>query len=122
MKLQKLILMLSSDQDGEIVNAARAIGRELKANGMDWHGLAARLDLSPQPREETKVNYDDNSYVKAADIAALSKLSLHRGKLSTIERVFIDSLRAKVDQYGSRTFITAKQRQWLHSILTKAAA
>jgi hypothetical protein len=118
MKLQKLILMLSSDQDGEVLNAARAIGRELKANGMDWHGLAARLDLSPQ---EPKVNYDDNSYIKAADIAALSKLFMKKIRLSEREKDFLVGLRMKIDQYGERTFITAKQRQWLHSICEREA-
>lgn len=49
-KLSKLILMLSSDVDGEIVAAARAIGRTLRADGHDWHdlaGLVARPAQSP---------------------------------------------------------------------------
>lgn len=43
MKLTKLVLMLSSSQDGEVVAAARAIEKELVKLGKDWHWLAAKL-------------------------------------------------------------------------------
>jgi hypothetical protein len=39
-KIQALIRMLSSDRDGEIVNAVRALNRLLKANGADIHAIA----------------------------------------------------------------------------------
>ena len=42
-RLAKLVLMLSSDRDGEVVSAARAIGRTLRSGGTDWHAFAARL-------------------------------------------------------------------------------
>jgi hypothetical protein len=41
--LGKLILLLASDHDGEIVAIARAIERSLKANSHDWHDLAASI-------------------------------------------------------------------------------
>jgi hypothetical protein len=40
-RLGKAVALLGSDQDGEVLAAARAIGRTLDAAGMDWHGLAA---------------------------------------------------------------------------------
>ncbi|GAB6843995.1 hypothetical protein HNR00_005091 [Methylorubrum rhodinum] len=40
-KLKKLISLLSSDQDGEVLGAARAIGRTPAAAGLDFHALAA---------------------------------------------------------------------------------
>lgn len=40
-KLKKLIPLLGSDQDGEALGAARAIGRTLDAAGLDFHALAA---------------------------------------------------------------------------------
>jgi hypothetical protein len=46
--LAKLILMLSSPHDPEVVAAARAIARVLKANGEDWHDLVAKLDRPPR--------------------------------------------------------------------------
>jgi hypothetical protein len=39
-RLRKLILMLSSTHDGEVVGAARAIGRVLAYAGTDWHQFA----------------------------------------------------------------------------------
>jgi hypothetical protein len=39
-KLRNLIRMLSSNQDGEIIAAARAIGRTLASRGLDFHALA----------------------------------------------------------------------------------
>jgi hypothetical protein len=36
----KLIRLLGSDKDGEVVSAAHALGRTLKAHGHDWHDLA----------------------------------------------------------------------------------
>jgi hypothetical protein len=42
-RLKKLLLMLSSDREGEVVNAARLIGTTLRDAGSDWHDFAAGL-------------------------------------------------------------------------------
>lgn len=42
-KLTKLLPMLASDQDGEVAGAARAIGRALSAENLDFHDLARVL-------------------------------------------------------------------------------
>jgi len=39
----KLIPLLASDHDGEVLAAARAIGRLLASKGRDWHDLAAAI-------------------------------------------------------------------------------
>lgn len=39
-RLRKCVLLLSSDQDGEVLAAARAIDRTLTSLGIDWHDLA----------------------------------------------------------------------------------
>src|SRR3954452_25215549 len=39
----KLIPLLASDHDGEVITAARAIGRMLANKGYDWHDLAAAI-------------------------------------------------------------------------------
>jgi hypothetical protein len=43
-KLGSLIRLLSSDRDGEVIAAARAINRTLKAAGADIHLLADRVE------------------------------------------------------------------------------
>jgi hypothetical protein len=42
-KLHKLIPLLSSDRSGEVIAAADAISRTLKAGGATWHDLANAL-------------------------------------------------------------------------------
>jgi len=43
-RLKKCLLMLSSQHDGEVVNAARMITRVLSITGHDWHWLADKLN------------------------------------------------------------------------------
>jgi hypothetical protein len=43
-KLGCLVRLLSSDRDGEVIAAARAIARMLKAHGADIHVLADRVE------------------------------------------------------------------------------
>ncbi len=45
-RLCKLLLMLSSPHDGEVVAAARAIAAALNNAGHDWHDLVKGLNLS----------------------------------------------------------------------------
>ena len=50
-KLAKLVRLLSSDKDGEVLAAASAIKRTLAAEGSDIHALADTLcRQQPQPR------------------------------------------------------------------------
>jgi hypothetical protein len=46
-KLGKLIRLLTSDCDGEVIGAARAITRTLDAAGLDIHALAAGIGGAP---------------------------------------------------------------------------
>jgi hypothetical protein len=52
-KLQRLIPMLATNHDGEVVATARAIGRTLQAAGLDWHDLAERLAAPTAPQSST---------------------------------------------------------------------
>ena len=45
--LAKLIRLLASDVDGEVLGAAHALGRALKANGCDFHDLASIVEAPP---------------------------------------------------------------------------
>lgn len=46
----KCLLMLSSDQDGEVVAASRAMKRALEKNGLSLHEVAAKLEGRGQPQ------------------------------------------------------------------------
>jgi hypothetical protein len=57
-KLAKLLPVLASDKDGEVIATARAIGRTLSAAGADWHDLAAVLtEPPPAPEPEFKLPF-----------------------------------------------------------------
>jgi hypothetical protein len=44
-RLTKLIPLLSSDHDGEVIATARAIGRTLQGAGLDFHSLVEALSI-----------------------------------------------------------------------------
>ena len=58
-KLGTFIRMLASERDGEVVAAARAIVRTLKAAGADIHVLAERVETangSTMPSRKTRTS------------------------------------------------------------------
>jgi hypothetical protein len=59
-KLAKLVRLLSSDKDGEVLAAASAITRTLAAEGSDIHALADTL-CRPQPQRGPRHD-DDNDW------------------------------------------------------------
>lgn len=73
-KLAKLVPLLGSDQDGEVVATARAICRTLAGAGCDLHALAAALTSKPAPTFDwsvyADVHTDDQPVPKKPDRAA----------------------------------------------------
>lgn len=51
-RLRKLVLLLSSDKDGEALAARDAIGRTLEAEGATWHDLANLIAGPAQPEPD----------------------------------------------------------------------
>jgi hypothetical protein len=51
-RLRKLVLMLSSSADAEVVGAARAIGRALADAGTDWHSFADAVTRPTRPTDD----------------------------------------------------------------------
>ena len=110
-KLKPLLLLLSSDQGGEVVAAANAIGRTLKNAGCDFHDLAARLTAPSsaktrsreQPREETQ--HDANDWYAMRNFCLA-----HENQLRPREREFVMNL------ITWRGKLTPKQLKWLRAI------
>ena len=135
-KLTKLILLLSSNQDGEVVAAARAIGRTLSGAGMDWHSLAKALSAPPaqsaKPSNATSSEPKAKAYSppppppgpprwRSLDrIDRLTHLSYicYMGSLSLWERSFAKSIEALLEASPSAT-LTPKQIQILDALLAK---
>jgi hypothetical protein len=64
-QLSKLVLLLSSNHDGEVIAAARAIDRVLKSSRLDWHDLAQAICL---PLPAVLHPCDDRDWARPARI------------------------------------------------------
>jgi hypothetical protein len=102
-KLAKLVRLLSSDKDGEVLAAASAIKRTLAAEGSDIHALADTL-CRPQPQRGPR-HEDDN------DWHSISCECQAHG-LSQREQNFVADMIA----WTARATPTDKQQAWLLSI------
>jgi hypothetical protein len=119
-KLQKLVLLLSSDQPGEVAAAAKAIERALQGIGADWHDLARELakpaPAAPQPNTSKNNGYshrwddddDDDDWRELRDFC-----QRHENWLHGREQDFIETL----EHWRGRP--TEKQMNWLRSIYAR---
>jgi hypothetical protein len=108
-RLRQLLLLLSSDQPGEVAAAASAITRILQKSGADWHALVDGLVKdTPQQKRAAHADHNDGA---AADWRVMRDFCLaRRNRLRERELEFLDSL-------GSwRGDLTEKQHGWLSAI------
>jgi hypothetical protein len=99
-KLEKMLPLLGSDRPGEVLAAAAAIDRHLRANGQDWHDLAAALRPDRAQRDPS-------------DPQAVAAWLPQSGHYRPHERDFLWNV-----QRGIR--LTPKQLDWLAGIYTRA--
>jgi hypothetical protein len=113
-KLAKLIPLLSSDKDGEVVATARAIERTLRAEGCDWHDLASAVTREP----ETRIIYINPPEPEPRDWCELARWSRDHDddRLNTKERSFVNDMANRLVCGGDPT---EKQAAWLRSIYAK---
>jgi hypothetical protein len=105
-RLKKLLLMLSSERDGEIVNAARLINTTLRGAGADWHDLVAGLLTTRAATQSARDRNDDDLDWRAMREFCLQHLHLLRPR----EQEFITGLG---NWHGP---LTEKQAAWLRAI------
>src|SRR5262249_55471853 len=141
-KLKRFIRLLSSDSDGEVVAAARALSRTLKAAGADIHVLAdcfEQVDAKLSEAEmrkiydaghdagyaagvraaEAKLQHDADGFRSVDGIPASHAMAIfcqdRSTRLRSNEADFID------DMVGWTTWRepTPKQQKWLRSIYAR---
>lgn len=128
-KLEKLIPMLSSDRDGEVVAAVRAIGRTLQSAGADWHDLAKAVrglpraapcadqpKRQPRPRHTSSAPPTWESMKRGARLKWIDLL-LRSGRLTEWEANFAASLRQKA---ANDCPISERQAGVLDSLISAA--
>lgn len=129
-KIGKLLKLLSSDNDGEVVATARAILRTLDAEGTDIHELAEHVEGRKLSEAEMQRIYDqayrDGRNAAAADVGfgnvgpsfyEMACEIQHKadGCLSLKERDFVDDM----VRWCTRREPSQKQAKWLHSLYCK---
>jgi hypothetical protein len=111
-RLRQLLLLLSSDQPGEVAAAAAAIGRALKAAGGDWHDLAN--GLLAEPPDQRGRGFDDVRDEPEENWREIHEFCADRCELlRSREAEFIESL----GEWRGRP--TEKQMAWLHAIYAR---
>jgi hypothetical protein len=130
-KIQKLLRLLSSSNDGEVVAAARAIMRTLAQEGADIHELAARVEGRKLSQAEMQRIYDQ-AYRAGKDAAAtdvgfssVDPPSFYEmaceiqnkddDRLSEKEQGFVDDM----VRWCAHREPSEKQAKWLHAIYCK---
>jgi hypothetical protein len=106
-RIARIILVLSSDRDGEVVAAARALERVLKSDGCDLHDLASGVvnGKTVTPSGEREYSFEEIRRCPT---------------LTGWERVFIDSI--TVQSYRAHFRPSEKQEKILEDLRAKVRA
>lgn len=108
-RLVKLLGMLASSYDGEVVNAGRLANSMLKAAGATWHDVIAPPRLPAPMRPE-------QGWCRPVSISQSVRVCLSWPQaLNAWELNFIRTI-------NGRKSLTEKQRQTLHNIVDKVEA
>lgn len=138
-RMASIIKMLSSTSDGEVVNAARMLGRTLNQHGKDWNDLGEYLSrwsaiseqeaapVTPPPRHTTTNSVRPGWERRASEQPVDHKLVKqrvdelldHLAKLSRKDLNFIEGIAERFDLYGVRTQISSAQQAWVESLYTQ---
>ena len=113
-KLAKLIPLLSSDKDGEVVATARAIERTLRAEGCDWHDLATAVTREP----EKQIIYIKPPEPEPKDWCELARWCRDHDdeRLNVKERSFVCDMASRLVCGGEPS---ERQAAWLRAIYAK---
>lgn len=106
----KLVGMLGSEHDGEVINAARAIRNRLLRDGQSFGDLVAVVGSSEPIVVDRKA---PNPIVAAAD-----KILRQRHRLASHELRFVESIRERATVSPTFTMST-KQANWLGTLLDR---
>jgi hypothetical protein len=115
-KLSKLIPMLATDHDGEVVATVRAISRTLKGAGLDFHSLVEALgehkSTYAPPPPPRKAQAPTPQPTSLRDIAIwLRTHAAHR--MNYKEQSFVIEMTSRL---GTGRRASKKQENWLRSL------
>lgn len=111
-RLGKAVALLASPQDGEVIAAARAIGRTLESAGLTWHGFAALVTA-----EATRQAAPAFTFATAAPRTA-RKLMAHLARqpgATEADRLRLERLRARLLGAG-KLALSGEEIEWLDGL------
>ena len=116
-QLAKLLPLLASDQPGEVVATARAIGQTLQRGGMDWHDLAALV--SGEGKRQAAPAF---SFANLAPRTARKQIALlsARPTVSPLDRTQLDHLRLWLHGQAVSVRLPEDQVRWLDGLWREA--
>ena len=100
-KLRKLLALLGSDQDGEVLNAARRIDALVKAAGLNWQALIPDAPAAERHADSADLEKLDQLLAsdQVADILKIRlgdmRVALKRGRLAEADRRMLRILHRK---------------------------
>lgn len=118
--LSKLVMMLSSTNDHEVLAAARAIGKQLSAQGRDWHWLAAKLTMHVPhvPYKGPVHEYRGKGppeHLKPTDLQTAIGIIAKMDQSSWMKRdkSMFAVINSKVAQFGDNAYLSFEQKQFI---------
>jgi len=121
-RLDKLMLMLGSENDTERASAAGMITSLLKEHGLDWHDVVGSIGQPTPPSPPPKPSYSPS--IQKTMSAGELQLMAHRILRSPINdrsRHFLAGLLDRANIYGSIS-LSNKQWHWLRDLAKRAGA
>lgn len=111
-RIGKAVALLGSPVDGEVVAAARAIGRTLAAAGIGWPDLAALMEAEARRQEAPAF-----TFATLAPRTARKQMGFlaWRPGVTVAERARLELLRARLLK-ASRLILSAEEVEWLDAL------
>jgi hypothetical protein len=112
--ISKRVAMIGSDYDGEVLAAANALKKSLRAENISFADLAARLVGGPSPSPQ--YSKSESKYEPSADfknIILLAKQMLFEANLSPKERHFVSDVLSMTERGHE---MSPKQSDWFEAL------
>jgi hypothetical protein len=125
-RLDKLMLLLGSSNEGEAANAAALITRLLTAHGLDWHDMVGAIGQVAQnpsgsapfpPRDAPKKS--SSQTLSADEVRELIAAIRHGVNLNVKSHQFLAGMLDRADIYDTIHF-SDKQWKWLQDLAARA--
>ena len=124
-KVASLVRLLASDQDGEALGAARALGRTLAGAGASFHDLAEAVEQPPAPRasrgHKQSADGPQWSLERRFTVASALRKGLAAGLFNTWEEKFATDIIGKITTSARPQNLTSKQAETVNALMAKVA-